>query len=170
MNRNTVKRGLKILGYVLMLAVGLIAGRLWGAIFDYSQLWEEVADRDSHQAIMRVHVLSQLRLGQVDDAIESLELPLDNLVLMIAHGETLLADSVLELDPRSVSPHRLQALQYVKAYRSLYPLTPTASNPSSEKILARIPDKVYTPSSTCEDPLCTLLKNRNRIEEGKSIE
>jgi hypothetical protein len=148
-----MKRAFRILSYLVVLAIGVLAGRVWGTWSDYSQLFDQVAQRDSVEVDTRVTALSQIRLGRIDDAIEFLEMPLDNEVLMIALGES----KTLKLNPKNMKPSCLKALQMAKAYRSLYPSTESSSEPPPEQILAQVPDIRFP--AECEGALCTLLKN-----------
>ena len=147
-----LKRFAHIFGYAFVLCVGVLAGRIWGTMQDLSALWGQVADRDSVDVNNRVTVLSQLRLGRVDDAINFLEIPLDNQVIMIAFGE----NSSLKLQPASMTPSRLRALQAAKAYRSVYPSEEETSEPPPSQIFGQIPDITFP--AECEGALCTLVK------------
>ncbi len=147
-----------IFGYAVVLCVGVLAGRIWGTMQDFSALWSQVADRDSVDVNNRVTVLSQLRLGRVDDAINFLEMPLDNQVMMIAFGES----NSLQLQPASMSPSRLKALQAAKAYRSVYPSQEETSEPPPATIFAQIPDITFP--AECEGALCKLVKDRQSKE------
>ena len=148
-----LRRMAHIFGYAAVLCVGVFAGRIWGTINDYSALWGQVADRDSVDVSNRVTVLSQLRLGRVDDAINFLEIPLDNQVMMIAFGES----SWLKLHPESMSRSRLHALQAAKAYRSVYPSQNEPSEPPPSEIFAQIPDITFP--AECQGALCKLVKD-----------
>ena len=153
-----LKRIAHILGYATVLCVGVFAGRIWGTMQDSSALWGQVADRDSVDVNNRVTVLSQLRLGRVDDAINFLEIPLDNQVMMIAFGE----NSSLKLQPASMTPSRLKALQAAKAYRSVYPSEEETSEPPPSQIFAQVPDITFP--AECEGALCTLVKKHQSKE------
>lgn len=153
-----LRRIAHIFGYAAVLCVGVLAGRIWGTMEDSSVLWRQVADRDSVDVSSRVTVLSQLRLGRVDDAINFLEVPLDNQVMMIAFGES----SWLKLHPTSMKPIRLHALQAAKAYRSVYPSEDETTEPPPATIFAQIPDITFP--AECEGALCTLVKKHQTKE------
>ena len=158
-----MKRAFRILSYLVVLVIGVLVGRMWGTWVDYSQLFNQVALRDSVEVETRVTALSQLRLGRVEDAIEFLEIPLDNQVLMIAFGES----KTLNLKPKNMTPTCLKALQMAKAYRSLYPSVEPSTDPPPDKIFAQVPDITFPPE--CEGALCTLLKNHaNEVAKEKN--
>ena len=137
----------------VVLIIGVLAGRVWGTWFDYSQLFDQAAQRNSEEVRMRITALSQLRLGRIHDSIDVLEMPLDNQVLMIAFGES----KTLTLNPKKMTPNCLTAPQMAKAYRSLYPSVQSSTDPPPEHVLAQVPDMTFSPE--CKGALCTLLKN-----------
>ena len=101
-----MKRAYRILSNLVVLGIDVVAVRMWGTWFDYSQLWAQVAQRDSGEIETRVTALSQLRLRRVENATEFLEMPFENQVLMIAFGES----KTLNLNPNTMTPACLKAL------------------------------------------------------------
>ena len=152
------KRVANIFGYVAVLCVGVLAGRIWGALQNSSAFWSQFADRESDEVSSRVTVLSQLRLGRVDDAINTLEVPLDGQIMGIALAES----SSLILNPASMSRSRLDALQEAKAYRSVYPSEAESTEPPPATIFAQIPEITFP--AECESALCKLVKDRQSKE------
>ena len=148
-----LRRMAHFFGYAAVLCVGVLAGRIWGTMQNSSAFWSQVADRDSDEVSSRVTALSQLRLGRVDEAINSLEEPLDGQIMMIALAES----SSLVLNPASMSRSRLDALQEAKAYRSVYPSEAESTEPPPATIFAQIPDITFP--TECEGALCKLVKD-----------
>lgn len=153
-----MKRRTAILSHVAILFAGVSLGYVWGFESSWRELWSQTADRDTRELANRVNILSHLRLGQTDHAISTLEMPIDEEVVIIAHA----GSPDFKLIPDAIPKARLHALQMAKAYREIYPAAPSRIQPSPAVVFEQIPSLTLSSMrADCESGFCTLIKSRS---------
>lgn len=152
-----------------ILLAGIVAGFAMGFTQSHTALWNQVADRETHDLKNRINILSQLRLNQNAEAIQSLEAFIDTQVVNIAYAEdaTFEVDRV-QLNSTTIRSDRLRALQMAKAYRAKYPSIDNRIVPSPTLVLAEVPPlSAAAQKKECTNAFCTLFLQEPDLANSK---
>lgn len=112
------------------LVAGLGAGALAGALVMQRAMFTTAADRDAWDTLERVEILSRMRLGQNEAAIDLLENGLGEQVVFLSTAHP----------PKSRGREDLsyRALLAAKAYFNVFPLS-DSEGPAVDDVLRKVP-------------------------------
>ena len=97
---------------------------------------------------MHVDILSLLRIGATEDAVNTLEGMVDNATLALTHKTN---------NPEELPPEVVRALKQIKTYREIHP-------PENERVaeaLAKVP-QVTDYKKECQAGICRLLEYKKQ--------
>lgn len=142
------KVGIMVLIFIVFV-IGTLTGVGVSSYLYYRHVFSQFAAIAAVSLSERINILSQLRMGEIDSAIEKLELSFDTCILSVQIPNI----------PRT--DYRYRVLRGAKTYRELYPTKSRAANKVTEALID-IP-KIET--FKCDTPLCRLV---TRMSEEKS--
>ena len=142
------KIGLMVLIFIVFV-IGAFTGLGTSSYLYYRHVFSRIADNAAASLGERINTLSQLRLGEIDNAIENLECSIDRYILSIQ------IHSIPQTD------YRYHFLRGAKTYRELY----SSKSQVASKVMETLRDIPKIEIFKCDSPLCRLV---TRMSEEKS--
>jgi len=137
--------------FLLVFLAGYMVGIAKASYLYYRYVFSKAVDRSAIELAMQITPVCQLRLGEVDAAIETLERMIDNNIVTIDQTPYI---------PKT--DYRHGVLRAAKTYREIYP-SKTEFAPKVADALRDIP-KIET--FKCENSLARLVK-RSESQKGQ---
>jgi len=143
-NNYMIKLPMRKIGLVvLVFLVGCFTG-LFGASYQYyKHVFSKAVAQNAEDVSWQIRTVSHLRLGEIDDAINSLEGKIDNNILAIARTH-----NITETD------YRYRILREAKTYREIYP----SNSVEASQVISALEKFPKLEKFKCENSLCRLVK------------
>lgn len=136
------KLGLSV-SFFLVFTVGCLVGLTASSYLYYRHVFSKAVDRSAIELAMQITPVCELRLGEIDAAIEHLERMIDNNIVSVA-----LTPDIPKTDYR----HRV--LRAAKTYREIYP----SKSEMASKVTDALKEIPKIDTFKCNSPLCRLVK------------
>ena len=128
---------------VLVFLVGCFIG-LFGASYQYyKHVFSKAVAQNAEDVNWQIRIVSNLRLGEIDDAINFLERKIDSNILAIARTH-----NITETD------YRYGVLREAKTYREIYP----SNSAKASQVINALEEFPKLEKFKCENSLCRLVK------------
>ena len=142
------KIGLVVLIFIVFV-IGAFTGLGTSSYLYYRHVFSRMAVDAAVSLGERIRTLSHLRLGEIDNAIEDLELSVDTCILSIQQPDIPQTD------------YRYRVLRGAKTYRELYP----SKSRAAFKVTEALRDIPKIETFKCDSSLCRLV---TKMSEEKS--
>ena len=136
------KFGLVVLLFIVFI-VGCLIGIVTSSYLYYQHVFSKIVDQNAIDLGSQVRKVSQLRLGEVDDVINDLEISIDSNIRSAAQTPYIV-----------IEDYRYKTLRAAKTYREIYPSQ--SQNASQVNDALREIPKFET--FDCQGPLYRLVK------------
>lgn len=128
---------------VLVFLFGCFIG-LFGASYQYyKHVFSKAAAQNAEDVSWQIMTVSNLRLGEIDDAINFLEKKIDSNILAIARTQNITEDD-----------YRYYVLRTAKTYREIYP----SNSGNASQVVSALEEFPKLEKFKCENSLCRLVK------------
>ena len=146
MNPRARRFGL-ITGFLLVFVAGCVVGLFGASWLWYRHVIGTQVDEVAANLAMDIHRASQLRLGEVDAALDDLEMSIDSGIVSVG------------LTPHiPITELRRRRLREAKTYREMYPSRSQLASRVTEA-LAKV-QRIKIDEFKCDSPLCRLVRDR----------
>ena len=136
-----------ITGFLLVFLAGCVVGLFGGSWLWYRHVIGTQVDQVAVNLAMDIHRASQLRIGEVDAALDELEGSIDRGIVAVG------------LTPHiPITGLRRKQLRAAKTYRQMYPSKSQLASQVAEA-LAKV-RRIEIDEFKCDSPLCRLVKDR----------
>ena len=133
-----------ITGFLLVFVAGCVVGLFGASWLWYRHVIGTQVDEVAANLAMDIHRASQLRLGEVDAALDDLEISIDSGVVSVG------------LTPHiPITELRRRQLRKAKTYREMYPSRSQLASQVGET-LAKV-QRIEIDEATCDTPFCRLV-------------
>ena len=136
--------------FLLVFTVGCFVGFATSSYLYYRHVFSKAVDRNAIELASQINRVCQLRLGEVDTAIEHLEMMIDGNIVSV-----VLTPHIPETDYR----HRI--LRAAKTYREIYP----SKSEMASKVAGALKEVPKIDTFKCDSPLSRLVKHAESQKE-----
>lgn len=143
------KIGLFVL-FLLLFFVGFVVGVGTSSYAYYRHIFSKAVDRSAIELALQIGPVCQLRLGEVDAAIQALEGMIDNNIIAVAQTPLI---------PKT--DYRHGVLRAAKTYREIYP----SKSGFASKVDDALRDIPKLETFKCENSLARLVKRAKSQED-----
>ncbi len=145
------KIGLTVLIFFVFI-IGALSGLMTSSYLYYRHVFSQMADETAGILSERINTLCQLRLGEIDNAIEQLESSVDMSIISITQTPHIRQTDL-----------RFRVLRGAKTYKELYP----SKSQVASKVTEALRDIPKIETFKCDSSLCRLV-TQTAEEKSKS--
>ena len=144
-----------ITGFLLVFVAGCVVGLFGASWLYYRYVFGTQVDQAAAYLGMDIHRASQLRLGEVDSALDDLEGRIDRDIISVGLTPHI---PITELGHRQLSR--------AKTYREMYPSKSQLASQVAEA-LAKV-QRIEIDEATCDTPFCRLVRDAESRDREQS--